>query len=709
MSQPMSPNLPTPRVGTAGNFWSRAFGAVAGAPLPAVIAVLIILGVQTFPFLGARDLWAPGEVRQAAIYMEAGEGGNRLIPSLNGAPLPDAQPGYYWFLRALDQIPGLDQPSLFPAGAAVSAALLLIATGLLAGAAGMGGRRIALGAMLVLMACFFFMGAASYAGPEPLFAALVTFALAGLYHGLQRPEANIGTVLGFACAGLAALVNGPLGLALPFAGMLLWLISRLRLGRLNRLDVPIGIVAMLLPSVAWLAALLATGHREFAGQAFLEQLIATGMNPPVLPQTWWRPGLTVVLAWLPWALLILVLPFALPRLGGKKAQAETGPGKPGTVDSDKAKPGKVKTDRLAGAGASFLISFVIAGFVLLSLFCRGNPVCHLPLLPALAVLSSRALFKFEGRRLRWFARLYGLLLLLLALALAVAAAWPLPWLPERCAALLPERLALFLPQARGLWILAVAAFIAALLLFGCSRRNTAAGVLILSTLFMTVFALTGAGLTAPSLNALMSPRNQGEHMGDLARRGYNAAVYGAPGDRYAYYAGMNVPGIFSEAELSAFAAGHAHQGLVLAMSAKDWNGWTNRPEGLRVVQRQWIVDAEYVLAVRAPDSPAVESPAVESARPEADGEAGPAVPVEPWKPAPDAATPEDSASQGRDGGLEGLAPEGSDGPGVPSMPDVPDEETAPERIRIETPALSVTRLETSVPADGPVNQSAPAR
>ncbi len=671
MNQLTSPELPAPRVGKTENFWSRAFGAVAGTPLLAVIAVLVIFGIQALPFLGARDLWAPGETRQAAIYMEARESGNCLVPSLSGEPLPNTQPGYFWFLQALDRVPGLDQPLLFSTGAAVSAALLLIATGLLAGAAGMGGRRVALGAMLILMACFFFMGAANYTGPEPLFAALIIFALAGLYSGLQRPEANIRTVLGFACAGLAALVSGPLGLALPFAGMLLWLIFRLRIGRLNRLDVPVGIVVMLLPSIAWLVALLATGHREFAEKAFLEQIIVAGVNSPVLPETWWRPALRVVLAWLPWALLTLVLPFALPRLGGKKNQAETGP----------AMPSKAKADRLAGAGASFLLSFVIAGFVLLALFGRGGYFCLLPLLPALAVISARALFKFEGRRLRWFARLYGLLLLLLALALAVAAAWPLPHLPEKYAALMPHTLELFLLQARGLWIMAVAAFVAALLLFGCSRRNTAAGVLVISTLFTTVFALAGAGLTAPSLNGMMSPRNQGEHMGDLARRGYSAAVYRAPGDRYAYYAGMNVTSISNEAELSAFAAENARQGLVLAMSAKDWAEWGNRPEGLRVVQRQWIVDAEYVLAVRAPDSLAAEIPTVEAARPGNEEGTG----------APNAAAPQ---GQGRE--PEGLAP---DAPGTPDTPD--DEGTAPEIIQIEIPVLSAMQPEPEVSPDEP--------
>jgi len=104
-----------------------------------------------------------------------------------------------------------------------------------------------------------------------------------------------------------------------------------------------------------------------------------------------------------------------------------------------------------------------------------------------------------------------------------------------------------------------------------AKGGTPGGVVLLSTVFTTVVALVGAGIIAPSLNSLLSTRNQGELLGMLAERGYYAATYRVYPGVYTYYARRNIPNITSEADLDTLAFRHGHQGLALAMSAKNWN------------------------------------------------------------------------------------------------------------------------------------------
>jgi hypothetical protein len=70
---------------------------------------------------------------------------------------------------------------------------------------------------------------------------------------------------------------------------------------------------------------------------------------------------------------------------------------------------------------------------------------------------------------------------------------------------------------------------------------------------------------------------------------------------YTFYAGADLLELDEWADVDA--AVSAHRKTVVAMRTKHWDTWENKPADMREVSRQWIVDQEYVVAVRETSSP----------------------------------------------------------------------------------------------------------
>ena len=64
------------------------------------LAVLLSVGTLIFLFnLGGRDLWDPDETRYAVVAREMREGGNWILPHLNGAIYAEKPPLYFWLVN----------------------------------------------------------------------------------------------------------------------------------------------------------------------------------------------------------------------------------------------------------------------------------------------------------------------------------------------------------------------------------------------------------------------------------------------------------------------------------------------------------------------------------------------------------------------------------------------------------------------------------
>lgn len=530
-----------------------------------VLAALVAL--QCGFMLDARDLWFSDEVRYANVLENMVERGHWLVLYLNGEFYPDKPPVYFWLLSGLSAVAGHTDPALFMLGAAVSGLFLLWATHAYARRVMGLSDRDSLAAALVLGSVFYVAGVMHYSRMDLLFATLITLSHMQLYRAVRARGPSVdgrSLVFGMLLAALAALCKGPLGLAFPLLTLVVFCAWTGRLGKLASRAIPAGLAALVLPLAAW-----ALGCWLVEGQAYLDnivgkQIIERATEASHHRQAWHHYILTFPLAFLPWTLVLVALPWR--RITSRCFWSRAEPCAAWRSDE----------------GLVHAWCVVAPGFLLLSAVSIKIVIYLLPLFPALAGLTARALSRLSPRQSM---RLYVWLAALLALAGLAAVlgnlfhAWPI--------------------RIHGLWLVGLPAAGFAWVLYRWAPRERPLGCLVLFVLFLTLWLQPVGLVTAPSLDPVMSPKAQAEVLGGLAEAGYAPMAYKVYSGTYTYYAGRDIREFRSRSQLEAALA--AEDKAVVAMRRKHWDRWQNRPEGLVVAHEQWIVDRPFVLVVKGGD------------------------------------------------------------------------------------------------------------
>ncbi|MBU1041575.1 MAG: glycosyltransferase family 39 protein, partial [Proteobacteria bacterium] len=219
------------------------------------LSLAVLAALQTAFTLSSRALWFSDEVRYADAYAGLLRG-RWLVLSLNGVAYPDKPPLYFWFLRALDALPGLSDPAVFFLGAAMSGLLMLFATLVWARALGLKDEAGALAGVILLTAVFF-AGLLHYSRMDLLFAALIIAAQAAFCGAFAPGKELLRTrlnTLALVLAGLATLTKGPLGLLFPVLTTGLYLAWRGRAREFFRAQMLPGLAALLALVFSWVAA-----------------------------------------------------------------------------------------------------------------------------------------------------------------------------------------------------------------------------------------------------------------------------------------------------------------------------------------------------------------------------------------------------------------------------------------------------------------------
>lgn len=556
---------------------SKLFGVLAYAPYITLIALVVL---QTIFTLNARDLWYSDEIRHADAFRNLLEGGKWLVLEMNGQPYPDKPPLYFLFLRALYEVlPAGWQsiPVVFFAGAALSGLLFILSTLVLGRGAGRADGKTLLGAGLLLLSTGYIMGLLHYARMDFLFAALITISFTAFFMAVGHRRSVLWMVLAYFTAGLACLVKGPLGLALPLLATLVFTVWRGTPGRLFRLDSLIGFGVAVLVVGAWAAGVSYTmgGPSYFINVVLKEQVFARAVNTFHHKEPWHYYLVRLPLALLPWTIILLCLPW-------------------GKVLLPSFWKGVLATRRPEAEGTAFLVCIVLATLGLLSLLSGKIVIYVLPALPALALLAARivlGLGPVGAALLR-----YGMALLLALAGVAGVVATlmlygtlPMPALGNLPAWHIPPNVFFFVVPLLFLGA-------AALLVFGLGS-NRPEGVLLLVALCATGASYPLANYVAPAFNAVLSPKPIAEALKEYVAAGYAAFTHNDYGGTYTFYAGQVVPEIGLEN-----LGQKAEQGtrVVVAMKRKRFDKWADKPACFAPVYEQWIENSRYVLAACPP-------------------------------------------------------------------------------------------------------------
>ncbi|ALM84780.1 glycosyltransferase family 39 protein [Bordetella sp. N] len=296
-----------------------------------------------------RPLTLPDEGRYGGVAWEMLSNGSHVVPILNGMPFFHKPPLYYWLAELAYSVFG---PSVWAARLPSWLAAWGLCLTLYFFLRRWRGAGTAVVGLLALLTQPFFFGSAQFANLDMLVASLIGMTIMVGATTVLRADAglpfrSLSLTTGL-LAGLGVLAKGLIGVVLPGAVLVLWIILRRRWRGLAVLLWPPVIVAFLAVSVPWFWVMQQRFpdfiHYFFIYQQF-ERFAATGFNN-VQPFWFYVPiVLGLALPWTLWLAGTLRKAFwANPAAGSAAVQA-------GTPTAASAVSAEATAQRLAAADA----------------------------------------------------------------------------------------------------------------------------------------------------------------------------------------------------------------------------------------------------------------------------------------------------------------------------------------------------------------------
>lgn len=357
---------------------------------PRGTALLLALAAALLLFrLGEAPLVGPDEPRYARVAVEMHRRGDWVLPTLQGRPWLEKPPLYYWLAGAAFSVLGETEtaarlPSVI-AAVALTGLTALVGARLYGGAAGLHAGFVAGTALLTLV-----YGRA--AAMDMLLATTASAAIGLLGLRLLGIAGRMAVTAAGACAGLALLAKGPLGVLLPGLVSVAFLAaSRDRAPSWRRVagGLPLAVLAMVVVAGPWYAAML-----EVEGRTFVDVFLLNHNVARFTSTVHNHPGS-----------LFYYLPVLLGGL---------------FVWSGLAIPGLAAL-RPRRPADLFILCWLGAPLVFFSAAGSKLPGYILPCLPPLAIAAGRAADEMvRAGRARWTARATGLVTVVLAALVAAA-------------------------------------------------------------------------------------------------------------------------------------------------------------------------------------------------------------------------------------------------------------------------------------------------
>ncbi len=328
--------------------------------------------------LGHRPLFNTDEGRYAEIPREMLVTGNWVTPRLDGLRYFEKPPLQYWMTAAAYAVFGVHDWTA-RLWTALSSYLTILLTAF--AAFRLYGPRAGWIAGAVLAGSFYFGFLGHFNTLDASLAFAMSLTLFGYLLGQRAPpgsRAELGwMLLAYAGAALAVLTKGLIGILLPGAVLVLYILLRRDWGRLRRLRPVPGLAMFLLLTLPWFVAVSVQNH-DFLWQFFMVQQFLRFLTPiSHRPGPWWYFLPLLVLAVLPWLY--------------------------SAVRSIVAGAGRV-VERAGGFSAdAFLWLWVVFIVFFFSVSHSKLPSYVLPVIPALAVLTALVLERLRGSKWQWAA------------------------------------------------------------------------------------------------------------------------------------------------------------------------------------------------------------------------------------------------------------------------------------------------------------------
>ena len=207
--------------------------------------------------LGVRHLTLPDEGRYAGVAWEMIRSGDWMLPTLDGLPFFHKPPLFYWITSASLSTFGVH---MWSARLAPWLGAVLAATALFLLLRRWAAARTAHWALVILVTQPLFFGAAQFANLDMLVAGCITATIALLADATlrldnDRPGYRTPLIGAYAMAALGVLAKGLIGIVLPIAIVVVWLIVARRWRHLLRLISLPGVLVFVAIAAPWFIAM----------------------------------------------------------------------------------------------------------------------------------------------------------------------------------------------------------------------------------------------------------------------------------------------------------------------------------------------------------------------------------------------------------------------------------------------------------------------
>jgi len=263
--------------------------------------------------LGNHDLWNPNEPVFAEGAREMMERGEWLVPYVNGRLYVDKPILYFWAILAAS-VPGGEVSAWSARLPSAIAALLTLWAVLVFGRRAFG-PRAGLLAALVLATTPIFVWEARFAQMDPMLT-LFMFLCIVCFHRARDHHTALWLAASGACAGLAVLTKGPVGLVLPGAAALLVLVWDRDLRFLLRPAWLAGAAAFVGVAAPWFLVVGASGHGNWLQEFFFTQNVQRFVNPFDHARPFYYYGVRFVSDLFPWSLFLPLVLLYRPAAAG---------------------------------------------------------------------------------------------------------------------------------------------------------------------------------------------------------------------------------------------------------------------------------------------------------------------------------------------------------------------------------------------------------
>ena len=360
----------------------RGYGVLSSLPM-LTLTVLLLIHAASFIYSYSNEVIMQDSRQITLAQNLAANSDNLFVPALDGQIIQEITPVQYLFLGGIFKALPFAAPLNMHIAGVLAALLFLWGICLLSKAAIPNNKGTVFGAGLAAMSCVLFLGGVWIFRTEILAVALLSFAQAMLFCGLQKQERAFAWFMpGMFLGGISILCGGPimaLGLFIPLAVYLLFTGS---LKRFISKDLLAGLLTLLATLGLWFAgAIYAVGFDHVLDYlaAFNPSSAGSGMHLSAYEIL----TLACVLL-LPWALLPLLL---FDRVLA---------GITGIFPA-------LKTSR--GQGILYLIAIMISALLIIGADSTDSlihPALWLVMLPALVILSAKAVLYMSRARARIF-------------------------------------------------------------------------------------------------------------------------------------------------------------------------------------------------------------------------------------------------------------------------------------------------------------------